>query len=660
WATLTIPRIPSTRLSPSANAAYTRPSVSPLSRSWRKLVMAAPGGWSVGWSQLQPLLDQLVQPVGELVAGAVEVVAPVRQRVDVVGQVHRRLHVLVDQQDGAPLRLQARDLLVHLVDEHRGEADRRLVDEQDRRVEHQRAGELQQPGLPAAERAGRLAAQRLEAGVAVEHALHRRPHPGPVAAGQPRAEPDVLLHAQARQGRPALRQERHAGGQPRPHRQVGDVPPAQQDPAAAGAQEPVHDPQGGRLAAAVGSEHGGHLARPGVQADAVEHDVVGQVARGHVHHAQVGGGGGGRVRGVVHRVGGAVAHVPASLPVAAAPRPRYASTTRRSAVTSAGGPSAMTRPSDMQITCRHSRVRSGISWLTMMNDVPRAFTSTIRCRISSLTAGWTPANGSSMSTTAGSVMSARTNSSSFCWPPDSSLAGVSRWPASPTNSSSSSARSWNAARPPRWCSTGTSMFSSAVMVWNTCGVWKVRVTPWRTRVAGRRPVRSTPPTRTAPASGRCTPLTRLSVVVLPDPFGPMRPSSVPAGTVKLTPSTATWPPKRLRSPSTSRSRTRAGWAASPWWAASACSAAAACWGTSVWSATTRALLLAVARHTGAPHRPVRTGTVPRPRRSPPRTARPAGHRLPVAGPASRRTRWCRRRDSAACRPRSRTCCWQGI
>src|SRR5690606_40264426 len=56
-----------------------------------------------------------------------------------------------------------------------------------------------------------------------------------------------------------------------------------------------------------------------------------------------------------------------------------------------------------------------------------------------LHAGVHAAKGSSISTTEGSVMSARTNSKSFCWPPESSLAGMSPWSSSHTKASSSSA-----------------------------------------------------------------------------------------------------------------------------------------------------------------------------------------------------------------------------
>ena len=44
---------------------------------------------------------------------------------------------------------------------------------------------------------------------------------------------------------------------------------------------------------------------------------------------------------------------------------------------------------------------------------------------------------------------------------------------------------------------------------------------------------STPPTHTAPASGRRRPVHIFSVVVLPAPFGPTRPKKLEAGMVSI-------------------------------------------------------------------------------------------------------------------------------
>ena len=62
---------------------------------------------------------------------------------------------------------------------------------------------------------------------------------------------------------------------------------------------------------------------------------------------------------------------------------------------------------------------------------------------------------------------------------------------------------------------------------------------------------SRPVRRMVPASGRSTPEIRLSTVVLPEPFGPIRPMISPCATAKPRSLTATSPPKACRRPPTS-------------------------------------------------------------------------------------------------------------
>ena len=69
-----------------------------------------------------------------------------------------------------------------------------------------------------------------------------------------------------------------------------------------------------------------------------------------------------------------------------------------------------------------------------------------------------------------------------------------------------------------------------MIVENTRAFWNVRVTPACTSAVLDRPAYSAPDTRIDPLSGASTPFSRLSVVVLPDPLGPMRPTIPPSGT----------------------------------------------------------------------------------------------------------------------------------
>src|SRR3954465_13097825 len=77
--------------------------------------------------------------------------------------------------------------------------------------------------------------------------------------------------------------------------------------------------------------------------------------------------------------------------------------------------------------------------------------------------------------------------------------------------------------------------------------------PLRARACVPRPVMSSPRNRTRPAVGGCMPVMTLKSVVLPAPFGPIRPVIVPGSTEKLAPLTAVTPPKRTVTSSTSSS-----------------------------------------------------------------------------------------------------------
>src|ERR1700752_2790261 len=85
---------------------------------------------------------------------------------------------------------------------------------------------------------------------------------------------------------------------------------------------------------------------------------------------------------------------------------------------------------------------------------------------------------------------------------------------------------------------------------NGRGIWWVRPMPaCATRYAGR-PAISRPRKRTEPALGLSAPAIRLKVVLLPEPFGPMRPRISPSATSKETFLTARKPSKSFVSPST--------------------------------------------------------------------------------------------------------------
>ena len=94
-------------------------------------------------------------------------------------------------------------------------------------------------------------------------------------------------------------------------------------------------------------------------------------------------------------------------------------------------------------------------------------------------------------------------------------------------------------RTPPLISRATWTFSRTVSEPNASSRWKVRPMPrvWRPRVRpgrSRLRVMSWPRKRTRPRVGGCRPVMTLNSVVLPAPFGPIRPVTVPPSTDMLT------------------------------------------------------------------------------------------------------------------------------
>ena len=131
------------------------------------------------------------------------------------------------------------------------------------------------------------------------------------------------------------------------------------------------------------------------------------------------------------------------------------------------------------------------------------------------------------------------------------------WRSASANSRRSSSRSRRSIartlplRPRRWPPRAT--FSSTVMSGIIFTCWKVRDRPRRAISREGRPVTGSPRKRTAPRVSGSRPETRLKVVDLPAPLGPIRPKMSPARTWKLTSLTATRPPNSLRTACTSSS-----------------------------------------------------------------------------------------------------------
>src|SRR3954447_3099314 len=86
--------------------------------------------------------------------------------------------------------------------------------------------------------------------------------------------------------------------------------------------------------------------------------------------------------------------------------------------------------------------------------------------------------------------------------------------------------------------------------WNGRGIWKVRPMPRLIMLCGARPAISAPANFIEPAVGGKVPESMLKIVLLPEPFGPIRPRISPWSTLNDTLLTAVKPPNRFTRPST--------------------------------------------------------------------------------------------------------------
>src|SRR6476660_4186384 len=107
---------------------------------------------------IEPARDERLGVATELLARALRQHRAGPHDVDVVRDLERALDVLVDQEDRLALRGQAADQLVDERGHARLDTGGGLVDEEDDRIVHQAAGDLELALLAAAEGAGRLPA----------------------------------------------------------------------------------------------------------------------------------------------------------------------------------------------------------------------------------------------------------------------------------------------------------------------------------------------------------------------------------------------------------------------------------------------------------------------------------------------------------------------
>ena len=208
---------------------------------------------------------------------------------------------------------------------------------------------------------------------------------------------------------------------------------------------------------------------------------------------------------------------------------------------SAGAPASMTWPARITATRSQSASASSISWVTSSTVVPSSFSWRIASQTVRRAAGSRPWVSSSRITSRGRLSRARTRNSRCRSPPLSEENTDRRRCVSPNCSSSS---------PPsraRWVLNSSSA-SATLSRSGSAEDWSWLPTSGRSCsacVTGSRPS-----TRSRPSSGLRSPWMHSTVVVLPAPLAPIRPTISPAGTSRSSPSTTILVPYDLRRPRT--------------------------------------------------------------------------------------------------------------
>ena len=256
--------------SPAANSAYWPPTSTPWTSACTTVMphRRAAGVAHVGVAKVGARAEvrgdhvvaaHLTGPAGQHHPAFEHAVHP-------VAYLHRTLQVLLDQQDSGALGADRAQGVVELVDDHRRQSQRHLVEQQHPRVGHQRAGDRHGLPLPARQRVGAPVPQPGDQREDLVGAFER-PRPRPPC---PRPDLQVLLDGQAREEPPALRGERHPEPDAAVRRHRGDVAALPPHDPPARAQRPGERGEQRRLPGAVGADQRHRLALVDGDRDAVQ------------------------------------------------------------------------------------------------------------------------------------------------------------------------------------------------------------------------------------------------------------------------------------------------------------------------------------------------------------------------------------------------------
>src|SRR5262249_36064636 len=135
------------------------------------------GGGSEGGQSPPPRLERQVLVadrlvLAELAGGAVIADLPLLEHVHAIGQIEGEPDVLLGEEDREPVGLELPVLLLQVLDDEWREPFRRLVEEQQLRIAHQRARDRQHLLLAARQEPALTILELAKLGEEVEHAWH--------------------------------------------------------------------------------------------------------------------------------------------------------------------------------------------------------------------------------------------------------------------------------------------------------------------------------------------------------------------------------------------------------------------------------------------------------------------------------------------------------
>ena len=183
------------------------------------------------------------------------------------------MHVLLRQQDAHTLRFELKDHLHHLLDNHRRHTFGRLVEQDQKRVAHQRAGDSQHLLLAAAHAPAQTLRHFTQIGKQRKKTL-RRPA-GRLAAVRPvawrlAADFQVFHHGEVGEDAPVFRYKTHAQTRRLVRLGTRHVVAHETDLTAALFKHTDDGLDGGGLAGAVTPHQGHHFATPDFEAHVVQ------------------------------------------------------------------------------------------------------------------------------------------------------------------------------------------------------------------------------------------------------------------------------------------------------------------------------------------------------------------------------------------------------